>query len=144
MLLSLFSFPYNNVPFVLSLQSTNLGPPWTFYSKSSMILYYLHGMQVWPYASLTMINVITPKKKQGHVVPEGYPGFRGIWPEYVAPNKDDSRCSCPALNTLANHGNVFFRVEDFPWQMTFLWRYITTWWEEHSIQRNGSSHTKYI
>jgi len=59
-------------------------------------------------ASLTMINVITPKKKQGHVVPEGHPGFGGIWPEYVAPNKDDSRCSCPALNTLANHGNVLY------------------------------------
>lgn len=59
-------------------------------------------------ASLTMINIITPKKKQGYVVPEGHPGFGGIWPEYVAPNKDDSRCSCPALNTLANHGNVLF------------------------------------
>jgi len=59
-------------------------------------------------ASLTVINVITPKKKQGHVVPKGCPGFGGKWPEYIAPNKDDSRCSCPALNALANHGNVLF------------------------------------
>ena len=51
MLLSLFSFPYNNVPFVLSSQSTNLGPPWTSYSESFMILFYLHGMQVWPWST---------------------------------------------------------------------------------------------
>jgi len=63
-----------------------------------------------------MINVIMPKKKQGHVITEGHPGFGGIWPEYVVPNKDDSRCSCLALNTLANHGNVLY----FQYQRLFF------------------------
>lgn len=55
-------------------------------------------------ASLTAVNVVTPKKKKGHVVPKGHPGFGGQWPEYVAPKEGDSRCACPALNALANHG----------------------------------------
>jgi len=28
----------------------------------------------------------------------------GDWPEYIAPGDGDSRCSCPALNAMANHG----------------------------------------
>ncbi|PPQ73616.1 hypothetical protein CVT26_010524 [Gymnopilus dilepis] len=53
-----------------------------------------------------IINFVTPQRKVGHVTPEGHPGAGGIWPEYIAPKKGDSRCSCPALNTMANHGII--------------------------------------
>ncbi|TFK40381.1 Chloroperoxidase [Crucibulum laeve] len=53
---------------------------------------------------LTMYNLITPKRRIGHVVPEGHPGFGGQWPEYISPKEGDSRCSCPAINAMANHG----------------------------------------
>ena len=53
---------------------------------------------------LSVINLFTPNLKPGHVVPEGHPGAGGSWPEYVAPKDGDSRCSCPALNAMANHG----------------------------------------
>lgn len=62
------------------------------------------GFIVWD-ASVTAINLVTPNKRKGHVVPEGHPGFGGEWPEYIAPKEGDSRCSCPALNALANHGD---------------------------------------
>jgi len=54
--------------------------------------------------SLTLKNILMPKRSVGKVIPEGHPGFSGKWPEYVAPKEGDSRCSCPALNALANHG----------------------------------------
>jgi len=57
---------------------------------------------------LTIANIILPKRKIGHVVPAGHPGADGKWPEYVAPKEGDSRCSCPALNALANHGAFIF------------------------------------
>ncbi|KAF8902549.1 heme-thiolate peroxidase [Gymnopilus junonius] len=53
---------------------------------------------------LATLNLLTPKRKIGHVIPEGHPGAGGKWPEYVAPREGDSRCSCPALNAMANHG----------------------------------------
>ncbi|KAK0205181.1 Chloroperoxidase [Desarmillaria ectypa] len=53
---------------------------------------------------LSLFNLLTPNLKPGHVVPEGHPGAGGSWPEYMAPREGDSRCSCPALNALANHG----------------------------------------
>ncbi len=53
---------------------------------------------------LFTLNLLTPNLKPGHVVPEGHPGAGGSWPEYIAPKEGDSRCSCPALNALANHG----------------------------------------
>ncbi|KAK0223646.1 Chloroperoxidase [Armillaria fumosa] len=53
---------------------------------------------------LSVFNLLTPNLKPGHVVPEGHPGAGGSWPEYVAPKDGDSRCSCPALNAMANHG----------------------------------------
>jgi hypothetical protein len=53
---------------------------------------------------LEFVNVVTPRRKIGHVTPEGTPGAGGKWPEYVAPKEGDSRCSCPALNAMANHG----------------------------------------
>ena len=49
-------------------------------------------------------NAILPNKPAGHIVPEGHPGFGGKWPEYVPVKEGDSRCSCPALNAMANHG----------------------------------------
>jgi len=52
---------------------------------------------------LTVINSVTPAKSEGKVTPEGHPGFGGKWPEFVPPKEGDSRCSCPALNALANH-----------------------------------------
>ncbi|THV02274.1 Cloroperoxidase [Dendrothele bispora CBS 962.96] len=55
-------------------------------------------------AILAIINLVTPRLKSGHVVPKGCPGERGKWPEYIAPKEGDSRCACPALNALANHG----------------------------------------
>jgi hypothetical protein len=51
-----------------------------------------------------LTNQVLPKRKEGHVVPEGHPGFGGKWPEYIPPKDGDSRCCCPALNALANHG----------------------------------------
>jgi len=53
---------------------------------------------------LTLVNVVSPSRKVGQVTPEGHPGAGGKWPEYIAPKDGDSRCSCPALNALANHG----------------------------------------
>jgi len=47
---------------------------------------------------------VTPSLKAGHVTPEGHPGAGGKWPEYFSPTDEDSRCSCPALNAMANHG----------------------------------------
>jgi len=53
---------------------------------------------------LVLVNAVTPNRKIGHVTPEGVPGAGGKWPEYVPPKEGDSRCSCPALNAMANHG----------------------------------------
>jgi hypothetical protein len=53
---------------------------------------------------IALTNLVTPNLKSGHVVPKGYPGAGGKWPEYVPPKEGDSRCACPMLNALANHG----------------------------------------
>jgi len=53
---------------------------------------------------LTLFNVILPNKPIGKVTPKGHPGFGGKWPEWVPRKEGDSRCSCPALNAMANHG----------------------------------------
>ncbi|KAI0356955.1 Cloroperoxidase [Trametes cingulata] len=53
---------------------------------------------------LTIYNRITPDRPVGRVVLEGHAGFGGKWPQYVPPREGDSRCSCPALNAMANHG----------------------------------------
>ncbi|KAF6745974.1 Chloroperoxidase [Ephemerocybe angulata] len=63
----------------------------------------LAGVLAWD-ASCTFLNLITPSKKEGSVTPQGHPGADGKWPEYVPPKEGDSRCSCPALNAMANHG----------------------------------------
>jgi hypothetical protein len=56
--------------------------------------------------SLTLINLVIPNRAVGKVTPEGHPGFGGNWPEYIPPKEGDSRCSCPALNAMANHGKI--------------------------------------
>jgi len=54
--------------------------------------------------SLTVVNVLTPSRRVGHVISEGCPGAGGKWPEFIAPREGDSRSACPALNAMANHG----------------------------------------
>jgi peroxidase family protein len=58
--------------------------------------------------SLAFVNLITFKRRVGRVTPKGQPGEGGVWPEYSPPRAGDSRCSCPALNAMANHGLLFF------------------------------------
>ena len=55
-------------------------------------------------ALLELGNQVRPKRKVGHMVAEGHPGHGGKWPEFIPPKDGDSRCACPALNALANHG----------------------------------------
>ncbi|KAJ7092392.1 Chloroperoxidase [Mycena belliarum] len=54
--------------------------------------------------SLTLVNLVTPSLKPGRIVPHESPGAGGKWPEFVPPKEGDSRCACPMLNALANHG----------------------------------------
>ncbi|KAH9854619.1 chloroperoxidase-like protein [Lenzites betulinus] len=61
------------------------------------------GLLIWD-VLLTLFNHVVPKRSVGRVVKEGRAGFGGKWPEYIPPGEGDSRCSCPALNALANHG----------------------------------------
>lgn len=65
---------------------------------------------------LVIGNVLVPAKPARNVVPEGHPGSGGKWPEYVQRKEGDSRCSCPGLNALANHGklNLFSTRKDMP------------------------------
>lgn len=53
---------------------------------------------------LVIYNLVAPNLPANAVVPKGCAGARGVWPEYVPPAEGDSRCSCPALNAMANHG----------------------------------------
>ncbi|KAL1756045.1 Chloroperoxidase [Schizophyllum commune] len=53
---------------------------------------------------LDIANLLTPNAKPGRLIPVGMPGAGGKWPEFVPPKAGDSRCSCPALNAMANHG----------------------------------------
>ncbi|KAL1735269.1 Chloroperoxidase [Schizophyllum commune] len=53
---------------------------------------------------LNIANLLTPNAKPGRLIPAGMPGAGGKWPEFVPPKAGDSRCSCPALNAMANHG----------------------------------------
>ncbi|KAI0046193.1 chloroperoxidase-like protein [Auriscalpium vulgare] len=58
---------------------------------------------VWDIA-LVLVNLVAFKRKVGHVTPKGHPGAGGVWPEYIPPRAGDSRCACPALNAMSNHG----------------------------------------
>ncbi|KAH9053168.1 Cloroperoxidase [Lactarius vividus] len=63
------------------------------------------GLLTWD-LSLSIVNIFTFKRKIGSVTPKGHPGEGGVWPEYIPPRSGDSRCSCPALNAMANHGII--------------------------------------
>lgn len=52
---------------------------------------------------LFLLNLVSPSKTPGSVVPAGYPGHAGSWPDYAPPQEGDSRSACPMLNALANH-----------------------------------------
>ncbi|KAF8452558.1 Chloroperoxidase [Boletus edulis BED1] len=53
---------------------------------------------------LTLGNLVQSSRPVGKVTPEGHPGYGGYWPEYRPQQENDSRCACPALNAMANHG----------------------------------------
>ncbi|KAG1769790.1 Chloroperoxidase [Suillus occidentalis] len=63
------------------------------------------GIMSWD-VLLTLLNLVRRKRRIGHVTPEGRPGYGGHWPEFRPPQEGDSRCSCPALNAMANHGII--------------------------------------
>ena len=65
------------------------------------------GVFVWDFF-LAIFNAITPGRPANRVVPQGAAGANGLWPQYIAPAAGDSRCSCPALNALANHGALYY------------------------------------
>ncbi|KAH9995905.1 Cloroperoxidase [Russula compacta] len=62
-------------------------------------------LTLWDF-SLVIVNNLTFKRRVGHVTPKGKPGEGGTWPEYIPPRQGDSRCACPALNAMANHGII--------------------------------------
>jgi hypothetical protein len=66
---------------------------------------FVVGLMCWDF-SLAIYNLLTFKRKFGKVTPKGYPGEGGVWPAYIPPREGDSRCSCPGLNTMANHGLI--------------------------------------
>ena len=61
------------------------------------------AVMIWD-GGLALYNLVAPDLPADAVVPDGCPGARGVWPKYVPPTDGDSRCSCPALNAMANHG----------------------------------------
>lgn len=75
-----------------------------FFSSVSRLFFDV-GILSWDIL-LTLSNLVRRNRRIGHVTPEGHPGYGGHWPEYRPPNETDSRCSCPALNAMANHGII--------------------------------------
>jgi hypothetical protein len=73
-----------------------------FFSSVS-ILVFDAGVMSWD-VLLTLLNIVQRKRRIGHVTPAGHPGYGRYWPEFRPPQEGDSRCSCPALNAMANHG----------------------------------------
>ncbi|KAI6126794.1 Chloroperoxidase [Pisolithus sp. B1] len=55
---------------------------------------------------LSFGNLVRFKRPVGKVTPEGHPGYGGYWPEYRPEKEGDSRCCCPGLNAMANHGII--------------------------------------
>ncbi|OJA10614.1 hypothetical protein AZE42_05708, partial [Rhizopogon vesiculosus] len=74
------------------------------FSKVSNIVFDT-GLLSWD-VLLTLLNLVRRKRRIGHVTPEGHPGHGGYWPEFKPPLEGASRCSCPALNAMANHGII--------------------------------------
>jgi hypothetical protein len=75
-----------------------------FFSGVSHFLFDV-GILSWD-VLLTLSNLVRRNRRISHVTPEGHPGYGGYWPEYMPPKETDSRCSCPALNAMANHGII--------------------------------------
>jgi len=78
---------------------------------------------------LALYNLVAPKRAPGKVIACG-----GSWPKHIPATATDSRCSCPALNALANHGifprdgrNITFKQmsqvvrENYNFAPTFCW-----------------------
>lgn len=84
------------------------------------------GIMAWD-VLLTVSNPVRRKYPIGDVTPEGHPGYGGHWPEFIPPQLTDSRCSCPAFNAMANHG------ESFGWWISLAWRYLKP--RHHLAQR---------
>ena len=63
---------------------------------------------------LTLGNLLQLSRPVGQVVPSGHPGYGGYWPEYKLPQEGDSRCCCPCLNAMANHGMSALSSSDNP------------------------------
>jgi hypothetical protein len=81
---------------------------WTVQVAMPLFSSIAHALQdgaifTWDFG-LTAVNWVTPNLKPDAVTPPGHPGAGGKWPEYVPAKDGDSRCSCPALNAMANHG----------------------------------------
>ncbi|KAI5365955.1 Putative chloroperoxidase [Septoria linicola] len=75
---------------------------------------------------IALANLVSPKLKEGNVVPKGCPGHNLTWPPYVAPQEGDSRSACPMLNAMANHGilphdgkNISFKEMNIKIRQTF-------------------------
>lgn len=65
--------------------------------------FYDTGVMTWD-VFLALGNIMRFSRPVGKVTPEGHPGYGGHWPEHRLPREGDSRCSCPAINAMANHG----------------------------------------
>jgi len=73
----------------------------------SPILRFFSAIYIFSWDTLLLLaNLVTPSRPAGKIVPEGHPGFEGKWPQHIPAKEGDSRCSCPALNALANHGII--------------------------------------
>jgi hypothetical protein len=81
---------------------------------------------------LVLGNLVLPKRAAGLIVPDGHPGFGGKWPEHIPPKEGDSRCSCPALNALANHSeHSMLCGKHVPSRLTSWCRYYCARWAQY-------------
>lgn len=65
--------------------------------------FYNAGVMTWD-VFLALGNLVQFSRPVGKVTPQGHPGYGGYWPEFRPAQEGDSRCACPALNAMANHG----------------------------------------
>jgi hypothetical protein len=79
------------------------------------LAFHLNGILIFAWdVGIALGNLVLPNKTRETVIPEGHPGFDGKWPPYVARSESDSRCSCPALNAMANHSIISHDGKDIP------------------------------
>ena len=95
---------------------------------------------------LTLGNIVRSSRPVGKVTPRGHPGYAGHWPEYRPPQEGDSRCCCPALNAMANHGMSALcddrRAIRLTIQRVFFFgrhalRNLSTQWTRHQVHRHS-------